>query len=117
MVEVRIWRQLASNRRGRGKSNHGLDDHPAVHVAWQDVEAYAAWAGKELPTEAEWEFAARAELVGAEYAWGDELAPNGRHMANPGRAHFQTKICRPTVLCAHIARRSHFPPTPMASTT
>jgi len=61
---------------------HGLDDHPVVHIAYEDAEAYAKWAGKRLPTEAEWEFAARGGLVGAEYAWGDELAPQGRRLAN-----------------------------------
>jgi sulfatase modifying factor 1 len=60
----------------------GRDDHPVVHVAHRDAEAYAHWAGKELPTEAEWEFAARGGLDGAEFAWGDELAPGGRAMAN-----------------------------------
>ena len=53
-----------------------------MHVAWVDVEAYAGWAGKEIPTEAEWEFAARGGLDGAEFAWGDELTPGGRWMAN-----------------------------------
>ena len=53
-----------------------------VHVAYGDAEAYARWAGKALPTEAEWEFAARGGLEGAEFAWGDELTPGGRHMAN-----------------------------------
>jgi formylglycine-generating enzyme len=72
------WRQPA----GPGSSIKGLDDHPVVHVAYRDAEAYAAWAGKELPTEAEWEFAARGGLDGAEFAWGDELTPEGRHMAN-----------------------------------
>ncbi|MBW4329839.1 formylglycine-generating enzyme family protein [Stakelama sp. CBK3Z-3] len=60
----------------------GLDDHPVVHIAYRDAEAYAAWAGKALPTEAEWECAARGGVEGAEYAWGDELAPAGRMMAN-----------------------------------
>jgi len=60
----------------------GLLDHPVVHVAWSDAEAYAMWAGKALPTEAEFEYAARGGLEGCEYAWGDELAPDGRMMAN-----------------------------------
>jgi sulfatase modifying factor 1 len=59
-----------------------LLDHPVVHVAYADAEAYAHWAGKELPTEAEWEFAARGGLDGAPYAWGHELAPANRMMAN-----------------------------------
>lgn len=61
---------------------NGLDDHPAVHIACADAEAYAAWAGKRLPTEAEWEFAARGGITAAEYSWGDELAPGGRRLAN-----------------------------------
>jgi formylglycine-generating enzyme required for sulfatase activity len=59
-----------------------LWDHPVVHVAWGDAAAYAMWAGKDLPTEAEHEFAARGGLEGAEFAWGNELAPGGRMMAN-----------------------------------
>ena len=59
-----------------------LWDHPVVHVAWNDAAAYARWAGKDLPTEAEHEFAARGGLEGKEFAWGDELAPGGQMLAN-----------------------------------
>jgi sulfatase modifying factor 1 len=73
---------------GAGSSLKRLDDHPVVHVAFTDAEAYARWTGKELPTEAEWEFAARGGLADAEFAWGDELMPMGRQMANTWQGSF-----------------------------
>lgn len=63
-------------------------DHPVVHVSFTDAAAYARWAGKELPTEAEWEFAARGGLDGAPFAWGDELEPGGQPMANIWQGEF-----------------------------
>ena len=95
-VDLRDWSQWwkfkfgADWRRpyGRGRSKHGLDDHPVVHVAYQDATAYAAWASKDLPTEAEWEYAARGGLDGAEFAWGDELTPGERQMANTWQGAF-----------------------------
>ena len=73
---------------GPDSSINGLDDHPVVHVAYPDSLAYARWAGKSLPTEAQWEYAARGGLEGAEFAWGNELTPGGRHMANTWQGAF-----------------------------
>lgn len=86
------WRFLkgANWRRpyGPGSNINALDNHPVVHVAYADAMAYARWAGKAMPTEAEWECAARGGLEQAEFAWGDELTPDGRHMANIWQGNF-----------------------------
>jgi formylglycine-generating enzyme len=68
--------------RGPNSTIKGREDHPVVHIAYSDAVAYAEWAGKALPTEAEWEFAARGGLDGAEFAWGNDLRVDGKLMAN-----------------------------------
>ena len=86
------WRYVAGadwrHPRGPRSSLQGLWDHPVVHVAFEDAAAYAQWIGKELPTEAEWELAARGGLDAAEFVWGDELAPNGEPHANTWQGEF-----------------------------
>lgn len=83
-VQGADWR----HPQGPGSSIEDLQDHPVVHIAFEDAAAYAEWAGKELPTEAEWEFAARGGLDGREFVWGDELTPGGKHMANTWQGEF-----------------------------
>jgi sulfatase modifying factor 1 len=73
---------------GPGGNIGGRERHPVVHVAWEDVNAYASWVDKAMPTEAEWEFASRGGLDGKAYAWGDELAPKGRMLANYWQGEF-----------------------------
>jgi formylglycine-generating enzyme required for sulfatase activity len=73
---------------GPGSSVEDRQDHPVTQVAYGDAAAYAGWAGKDLPTEAEWERAARGGLEGAVYTWGEELAPGGRMMANTWQGRF-----------------------------
>ncbi|MFC9325551.1 formylglycine-generating enzyme family protein [Kitasatospora sp. NPDC057015] len=95
-VDLDDWRRWwsyaegASWRRpqGAGSTVHGRERHPVSQVAYEDALAYAGWAGKELPTEAEWEFAARGGLPAAVFPWGDELMPKGRRMANTWHGRF-----------------------------
>jgi hypothetical protein len=89
---TRWWRWVPGaswcNPEGPGSSVHGRDLHPVVHVGLEDAVAYAEWAGKRLPSEAEWEHAARGRLEGATYAWGEQFMPNGQIMANTWHGQF-----------------------------